>query len=184
MKTWIFNPFVYIAGWKSLYTGLSFMVLTLIVAFYSGTHFNGALDVHVGWHTAASVYIFEQLIAWGSTVILFFLAAVFLSRSRFRFIDIAGTIALARAPMLLAAIMGFIPVLHSTKPENVSGAVLAFAFLMLIPVIWMIALMFNAFTISSNLKGARGIIGFSIALILAEVSSLFLNQLLRQLWVG
>jgi uncharacterized membrane protein len=46
-------------------------------------------------------------------------------------------------------------------------------------VIWMITLMYNAFTVSFNLKGTKAIAGFIGGLILAEIVSILLNQLLQ-----
>ena len=141
MKTWLINPFTYIAGYKALITGFMFMTVTLVISFYSKTHFDGAIDAHIGLQTPFSVYVVEQIIAWGSVVLTCYIVALIISRSAFRFIDLAGTIALSRAPMLLVSIIGFMPVLQNTKPGQVSNAVLLIALVMIIPVIWMIALM-------------------------------------------
>jgi hypothetical protein len=180
MKKWIFNPFTYIAGWQALFIGAIIMTVTLIVAYYSGTHFNGAIDAHVGRHTSFMIYLLEQVIAWGCPVLVFYALAFLLSVSSFRFIDIAGTIALARAPMLLVAVIGFAPALQNVKPDHVDNMVLILGLLMTVPVIWMVALMYNAFAISFNLKGTKAIIGFISGLITAEVLSLILNHLLQQ----
>jgi len=183
MKTWLFNPFTYIAGGRALIIGLIVMTITLSTAFYSNTHFDGAIDAHIGLQAPFLLYVFEQLIAWGSVVLIFFLAGMILSSSRFRFIDIAGTAALARAPMLLVAIAGFIPALHNAKPDHIDNTVIALSFIMLIPIIWLIALLYNAFTISINVKGTKAIAGFITALILAEVLSVSLNHLIQPLFI-
>ena len=179
MKKGLFNPFTYIAGLKALVIGFVFMAITLVLSFYSSTHFDGAIDAHIGRHAPLSLYALEQLIAWGSVVLTFFIAGLILSRTKFRFIDIAGTVALSRSPMLLVAIIGFLPVFHNIQPGHISTAVLAVSIIMLIPVIWMIALLFNGFTTSVNIKGTKAIIGFIIALILAELLSISLNHLIQ-----
>jgi hypothetical protein len=179
MKKWIFNPFTFIAGGQALLTGLLFMGATAIIAYYSNAHFNGVLDAHSGLHEHFAVYILEQLIAWVIPVLIFYLLAFLLSDSRFRFIDIAGTIALARAPMLLIAIMFFAPALQGAKPGHINNMILTLSCLMLIPVIWMIALMYNAFTVSFNIKGTKAVAGFIGGLVVSEILAVILNQLLQ-----
>jgi len=184
MKTWLFNPFTYIAGYRALIFGFIFMTVTLVISFYSNTHFDGAIDAHIGFQTPFSVYIAEQIIAWGSVVLTCYLVASIISKSAFRFIDLAGTIALSRAPMLLVSIIAFVPVLQNAKPGQISNTVLLIALVMIIPVIWMITLMFNAFKTSANVKGTRAVVGFIAALILAEILSISLNQIIKPLLIN
>ena len=179
MKPSIFNPFTKIAGSKALLIGLGFIIATTIIGYYSNVHFDGALDAHSGKPSSLSIHALQHLIAWGSVVLIFSLAGLILSRSKFRFIDIAGTIALARAPMLLVALLGFAPALQNAKPGEISNSVLIITLVMIFPIIWMITLMYNAFTTSINAKGTKAIIGFIVGLILAEVLSKVLNQQLN-----
>ncbi|EOR94324.1 hypothetical protein ADIARSV_2565 [Arcticibacter svalbardensis MN12-7] len=179
MKIGLFNPFTYIAGLKALVIGFVFMAITLVLSFYSRTHFDGAIDAHIGLQAPFSMFALEQLIAWGSVVLTFFIAGLILSKSKFRFIDIAGTVALSRAPMLLVALLGFLPIFHNIQPGHISNAVIAVGIIMLIPVIWMIALLFNGFKTSLNIKETKAIIGFIIALVLAEILSISLNHLIQ-----
>jgi len=181
MKTWLFNPFIYIAGLKALLIGFMFMTITLVISYYSKTHFDGAIDAHIGLKAPISLYALEQIIAWGSVVLTCFIVASVISKSAIRFIDIAGTMALSRVPMLLVATIGFMPVLHNTKPGQLGNAVLVIGLIMIIPVIWMITLMFNAFKTSANIKGTKAIVGFITALLVAEILSVSLNQMIRPL---
>lgn len=181
MKKWLYNPFTRIAGAQALAVGALIMLITLIGAYYSKMHFNGAIDAHFGIQEHFLIYVLEQVIAWGCPVIVFYLLAFMLSGSNFRFIDIAGTLAIARAPMLLIVILAFLSKNHieNLKPGTVDGTVIAIGMLMMLPVIWMITLMYNAFTVSFNLKGGKAIAGFIGGLILAEIISIPLNQLVQ-----
>lgn len=179
MKTWLFNPFTYIAGSRALAIGLAIMLATLPIAFYSKTHFDGAIDAHIGAETPFLWYVIEQLLAWGSLVLAFFLAALILSKSKFRLIDIAGTVALARAPMLLVAIAGFLPGFQNAKPGQPDALLLISALVILLPAGWMIALLYNAFTTSANIKGTKAIGGFVTAIILAEILAITIHRLLQ-----
>jgi hypothetical protein len=176
MKLSIFNPFTKIAGSKALLIGLGFIIATIVIGYYSNMHFDGAIDAHLKNPSPILNHALQHLIAWGSVVILFFLAGLILSRSRFRFIDVAGTIALARAPMLLVAIIGFAPAFQNAIPGQITNAVLILLIIVIIPTIWMIALMYHAFIISINVKGTKATIGFIISLVLAEILSISLNQ--------
>ncbi len=176
MKLSIFKHYTHIAGAKALLIGLGFIIATTIVGYYSNVHFDGALDAHSGKPSSISIHALQHLIAWVSVVLIFSLAGFILSKSRFRFIDIAGTIALARAPMLLVALIGFAPALQNAKPGEINNSIMLVTLIMIFPIIWMITLMYNAFTTSINVKGTKAVIGFIVGLILAEVLSKVLNQ--------
>ncbi|MEO6850651.1 MAG: hypothetical protein ABI166_08470 [Mucilaginibacter sp.] len=181
MKKWLYNPFTHIAGIQALILGTIILFVTVTGAYYSNMHFNGAIDAHFGPHEAFVIYLLEQVIAWSCPVVLFYLLAFILSSSNFRFIDIAGTIAIARTPMLLIVVLAFLSKGHiqTLNHGTVDSIIMVIGLLMLLPVIWMITLMYNAFTVSFNLKGTKAIVGFIGGLILAEVVSILLNQLLH-----
>lgn len=171
IRTWIFNPFVYIAGFKALILGLVAMLITAPIAFYGRVHFDGAIDLHVGAKTAYWLYLAEPLLAWIIVAITFYLTGIILSKSKIRFIDFIGTTALARVAMLPGAIISLLPPIQHLSPENMTPAMVLASILLLVPMIWLIALLYNAFIISANIKGGKAIIGFITALVLAEVIS-------------
>ncbi|RYY32756.1 MAG: hypothetical protein EOP46_18210 [Sphingobacteriaceae bacterium] len=181
MKKWLFNPFTYLAGAKALLLGLTLMLVTAIGAYFGNMHFNAAIDAHFGPAQPFVIYLFEQLIAWGCPVVIFYLMALLVSKSNFRFIDIAGTLAIARTPMLLIVIIALLSksYMQALKPGTIDNTVMVLGLVMLLPVIWMIALMYNAFKVAVNVKGTKAIIGFIVGLILAEIASILLNQVLQ-----
>lgn len=171
MKKWLFNPFVSIAGWQALSLGLLLMLVTLVIASFSHTNYDGAIDAHFGFPSKIIIYVFEQLNAWLSTTIVFFAVGFILSKSKIRILDVAGTLALARAPMLFAAIIGFVPTLHHVNLNHITASFLILSLIAILFSIWMIALMYRAFTISCNLKGSKAIAGFVVSVIIAEILS-------------
>lgn len=182
MKKWLFNPFVFIAGWQALGLGLLLMLLTLLTAYFSQTRFDGAIDVHFAAYFPFKVYVFEQLNAWLSTVIVFFAAGFVLSKSNIRLIDVAGTLALARFPMLFAALIGFVPALHQFPTANNIALIAITGLIVALFSIWMIVLMYRAFTICCNLKGSKAIWGFVISIILAEIlSKIVIHQIYQHI---
>lgn len=180
MKKWLFNPFVYVAGGQSLLAGIAFIIITAAISYFSHTCFDGVVDVHPlvapFW-----VYLAISLIDWGCSTILFYSAGRIFSRSSIRFIDVAGTVALARWVMIFAALAGFgidaykmmaaktLP-LSALKDLITPGFMIA-SLLQLLMIIWLVALTYQAFSVSCNLKSPRAAWIFTGTIILAEISS-------------
>jgi len=183
MKKWLFNPFIYIAGARSLIAGLGFMLLTAVIAFFSHTHFDGAIDMHTGRITPLSVYLLEQLVDWGCLVMLFYIGGQLFSRTSVRLVDVAGTIALARWPLLFAAALGFgisIPRSQNVQDiiSNITPLVIICMASAVVFCVWMIALLYNAFIVSSNMKTNKAIPVFITVIVIAEVCThLILHQI-------
>lgn len=183
LNKWLFNPFTYIAGVPAMLAGLAIMCVTSIIAFYGRIHFDGAIDLHVGAVTPYWLYLIEPLLAWIVVAVLLYVTGLVLSKSKIRFIDFLGTTALARIAMLPGALIALLPPIQNLSPENMTPAMLAASLFLLLPMIWLVALLYNAFTMSANLKGSKAVLGFIIGLLAAEVISkialhyLFLNFL-------
>ncbi|MBC9932210.1 YIP1 family protein [Chitinophaga qingshengii] len=184
MNTWLFRPFTYIAGGKALLTGWLIMLFTSVVAYFSKTHFDGAIDAHSSFLTLPYfVYLLETLIAWGSVVICCYTAAVIFARTSFRFIDLAGTTALARTPMLGFALLNFI-VPPVTNISDVTPMMLALSLAGLPFLIWTLILLYQAFSVSTNMKGNKAILIFIGSLLVAEALSKVLLHYLFPIMVN
>jgi len=186
---WLFNPFRFIAGFKALLLGLAIILISAFVGSFGNTHFDGVLDVHTGLEAPLWFFFAEVLINWVCMVIPLFFFGLIVSRSSFRMIDVFGTQALARWPYLIAAIAMFPDAnrrvleylmfkLTQTAPAVVINSIDVFVFgfamiLVILMLIWMVALMYRAYVVSCNIKGAGAIITFIVSLIGAEVLSKF-----------
>ena len=188
ITTALFNPSYYLAGGSALLLGLVLILLTAVIGSVSNTHANGVIDVNIGRPVALWVFLAEGLIDWLALAVPLYISGRFLSRSRnLRAVDVFGTQALARAPMLLAMLASLLPGFQraaaSLHTDNVRPAltslaenpdfvvriiVLVFAVLMLV---WMVALMYRAYAYSCNLKGPRAVASFIVALLVGEVLS-------------
>jgi hypothetical protein len=170
MNTWIFNPFRYVAGAKALIIGWLLMAGTACIAYFSHTHFDGVIDSHNGFVTSLSTQFLEQFMVWFIAVFIFYFTGLFLSKSSIRLIDVAGTMALARWPAIFIAFLYFalpgVPDIH-----HISTLFIVIALVALMFTAWMVALMYHAFVTACNLKGARAVIGFILALLVAELIS-------------
>lgn len=174
MKTKLFNPFVYLAGGKALLLGLVAMALSAVIGYFAHAHFDGVIDFHKFGNTPALplyVSFAEQAIILICTILPFYASGKIMSKSDIRLIDVAGTMTLARWPLVFSALLGFVIKAGIPKAEDITVGFLALGFAVVLFSIWMIALMYNAFSVSCNIRGSKCAIAFIISLIVAEVAS-------------
>lgn len=171
VRSLLFNPFIRIAGLSSLIYGLVAIALSGSVGYMNRAHFDGVIDLHFGKEAPILVFLLEGIMNWLSLSIVLFFLGVILSKSKIRWIDVFGTQALARWPMLLLALFSFGFGTGKIAINGLSISILVFGLLSLLVVIWMVALMFNAYRISCNLQGKKLVISFIGGLISAEVIS-------------
>lgn len=192
----LINPFKYIAGGLSLFAGLAVLIATALLGYLSHTHFPDLISVKVGVSFPAWYYLIQSLINWLVFSLLLWLCAIIASKSSVRAIDIFGTQALARSPYLLASLTGF-----SKAPELYGKYVLwknlqigepveittmasitsvLFIIITIILTIWMVTLMYNAFRVSSNLKGMKLNLIFIVVFVVSAITTGYIsNQLIN-----
>lgn len=183
----LFNPFKFVAGPQALFLGVVIILITAFLGSLSNTHFDGVLDVHTGLKAPVWLFFTENLIDWLCMVLFLVFSALIVSRSKWRFVDIAGTQALSRWPTLITALV-MLPAANRRFGEyvmskagqssaavtlNPADAVIFFAaaIISIVMIIWMVALMYKAYAVSCNVRGAKAIVTFIISLILAEAVS-------------
>jgi len=190
------NPFNMIAGSKSLMLGMVIIFTTSFFAYLFDTHFTGVLDVKYG-QSGLKYYNFllYNIINLITISLLIYLSGLIISKSSIRFIDVIGTQSLARFPLIITpffnsgSLMEKFGLLIMQKYLSNSNEVeifvyqwiliICFLFLIVIAIIWMIALMYNAYRVSCNVKGNIAIISFILSLLFAEAFSLFLNYFFK-----
>ena len=163
----LINPFERIAGWQALAIGVVVMALTAVFGQINNIAFDGALDVHAGASISLSQSFIMQAVDLFALFLTLWLAGICFSKSKLRAIDVAGTIALARTPMLFLVIVCFLPIVPKglfDMPRTI-----VFAFICIPFYIWMITLMYNAYTVSCHLKGRLATVSFIGALVAAEI---------------
>lgn len=191
-SNWIFNPFVYIAGWQSLVIGVVVILATGYIGSLGNAHFDGVLDTHTGISAPLWIIMSEGLIDWLSLSLVLFVFGKIISKTSFRLLDLLGTQALARWPVIISACV-FLPkavgrfALSIADKSNPSGFTLnssdavIFAVAVLVAILitcWFVILMFRSYAISCNVKGGKAIGTFVAGLLIAEVISKFLIVLL------
>jgi len=181
MKQFLFDPFVRLAGGKSLLAGLAFMLVTALIGYYGPAHFDGVLDTHQGRPMPLWVFVAEQLIDWSSLVLCLYIAGLILASSRPRLIDVAGTQAFARWPMLFTSVAALLPVpvpdIHHLN--DISPFFWLAALFSVVILVWVIALMYRAYVTAAHIRGQKAVISFIACLIAAEIlSKVFITQVI------
>ena len=183
LARWLFNPFVRIAGTTSLIGGLVAIGVGGLAAAAAGIRFDGLLDMHFVQSVPIWLPILEGLLNWITISVLFVLVVQFFGgRHRVRLVDIAGTQALARAPLVPAAAVCTLPSIRNSLAElllafqngdfaAIGTGVLLAGLVMLAGIVWTVVLMWNAFSVSCNIKGGRGIALFAAAVVIGELAT-------------
>lgn len=182
LRTWVFNPFYYLAGGQALALGLAFILAAGLLGSVAQVHLDGVLDFHfTGVEVPIWVFPVEGLIDWLSMCLVLYIVGFMISRRRFRALDLFGTQALARVPAILSVAAAFIPGFQEQAMNLASGnfvlvpaEMIAFIFgtlVSILVIIWMVILMYRGFAMSCNVNGGKAIGAFVLALILAEVLS-------------
>jgi len=184
---WLFNPFHYVAGGTALLLGLAVILAACAIASLSSAHFDGVLDLHMGTPAPLWVFLLEGVIDWIALGALVLLGGKIISTSRIRTLDVLGTQALARTPTIVLALVTLLPGFQRfaahlaaqldpgapdvrTQPMDVLIFTVAVLVIILMT-IWMVALMYRAFSVSCNVAGGKAVAVFIAALLLAEALS-------------
>jgi len=188
LSQWLFNPFRFVAGYKALLLGLAIILLSGFIGRLGNTHFDGVIDVHIGTKAALWYFLAEGIIDWLSIAIGLFFFGLIVSPSAVRMIDVFGTQALARWPYLITAVV-MLPEANRRVGAYLMARfttgirlafnytdMLIFGFAVIVSIfmaVWMVALMYRAYAVSCNVKGAKAVITFVVSLIGAEALSKF-----------
>jgi hypothetical protein len=187
LATWLFNPFLYVAGTKALLIGWAAILLAGFLGSLSKTHFDGVLDMHTGIAAPSWVFIAEGFVAWICLTATLLIAGRIMSRTSFRTIDLAGTQALARWPTVVVGLIALPKgyqrfnahlveqiLKHGDRIEFAGTDAFIFAAValgMIVLLCWMAFLMYASYSVSCNLKGTKAVLSFIGALIVAEILS-------------
>jgi len=187
LGAWLFNPFTYIAGWQALFLGLAAILTAGYIGSLSNSHFDGVLDNHTGRTAPLWIFLSEGLIDWLALGIVLLVFGKIASKTKFRTLDLLGTQAMARWPMILIAVAAFpdagkrVGTYLLESIRNPSGAMppsgldmtifglcAVFAILM---ICWFVVLSYRSYAISCNIKGGKAVGTFIAGILTAEVLS-------------
>lgn len=162
----LYNPFSFIAGYSAFAIGTAILLLTVYLSYITGTHYSGLINIYFAKDTPFVFYFIEQAAHWIMLSILLFVFGTFLSKSKIRFIDVIGTQAMARVPLLLLPMIRMLPPFESFMINSFQMNFLIALYIIL--AMWSITLMFNAYHISCNVKHKPLVTSFILAILLSE----------------
>lgn len=163
----LYNPFERIAGWKAFFIGISIVSISVVIAYYGNQYYKGAMNIRIVENANLGYAFLSQAIGLLCMVLLFFVAGLVFSKG-VRFQDVLGTTTLARYPYIIPAIFGYFMDLDSINEIGMSilsGEILSIGNLisltviglvMVLVLVWYVALLWNAFRISTDIKGGKG----------------------------
>lgn len=194
MRKILFTPFERYAGGEALTAGLIFALLAALGAVLFSTRFDGVLDAHfVTGEVTVATAIIDQSVNLLSAFTVFYLLAYLMGARGMRAVDMAGTLSAARAPYVLMPLLNindFMSRHNASVAEGIAAdplnpdlelliPLIPAIFFSLILVVWMIALMFNAWKVCTNFKKGKLIGGFIAALILSELISVVILSVIH-----
>jgi hypothetical protein len=196
--TWLFNPFIYIAGGRSLLLGIVAILAAGFIGSFSNTQFDGVLDMHSGKSSPLWLLLSEGLIAWLLLGIVLLIFGKIISRTSFRTLDLLGTQAMARWPTIISVLVLLpYPVQNAGKHfgtyimssiANPSSAVLLTTadvilfilstLVVVLMICWFVALAYKSYAVSCNVKGGKAIGTFIAGVLIAEILSIILMPII------
>ena len=180
---WVYNPFEKVAGWKAFGIGIVILAITTVVGYWGDTVFYGIqikVNPNITWSLALSL----QALGLAVTVAVMYITALLFAK-HIRFQDILGTVTLAKYPLILMALLSlaFGYKLASIDVNTIinngitfSDYTLLFIFgiISILVLVWVIALLYNAFKVSTNLKGVKCGVLFTAIMLVSEIITIVL----------
>ncbi len=189
IREWMFNPFIRFRGFQALLFGMCALVVSGVIAGMADIRFDGLLDLHFYSDVPLWVPVAEGLVNWTVLTALLWLIDRTFSQSAVRLVDVAGVQALARAPLLPAAVICSLPGVRGTLgvfaeaaqsgqlPNVFDMGIFAIAIVVMLGcTIWMVALMWKAFSFSCSMKGTRAVVLFIAAVVIGEFVTVYLTR--------
>lgn len=185
MKVILFNPFAKYSENILLIFGIIITFIGGFIGYLLNATFDGALDLHL----VADISVLETVeylaIDIVAIVLFLFLAGKVINRKT-RLVDILSTSLIARIPLYILPFFNagnhlfnitsaMTTQLLEGKPDAIIGPdmvfILLFAIVTLAFVVWFFFLLWNGFKVATNAKGAKPVVLFIAAMLLAEIFS-------------
>lgn len=163
----LYNPFDNVAGLKALLIGLVGLTATSYLAYVTGTHFNGLLNIDFAKDCDYWVYLVENILSFSFLSTLLYLYTRLFTPTKVRLIDVVGMILVARIPLIIAPLFRLIPFFDSFVIH--SFAMYLMVIIYISSLIWAITLFYHAIRVSCNIKDAKLTKTLIITLLLTEI---------------
>ena len=186
MKTLLFKPFERYQESHLLIIGMLALAVGSALGELFGARFDGVLDLHFGKEVTFYTVLIDNVV----NIMSLFIPLIILGKminSHTRIVDVFNTVIIARIPYMILPLSNFNewitrntaelidlaqnPELASEISTNTYVMITIFGLVSLGAMVWMIALLFNGFKVSVNLKSKMHIVWFGLSIVLAEVIS-------------
>jgi len=178
----LLNPFTRVAGFPALLCGCGIMLISAAIAAPSGIYFGGTLSIQVVGQLQLPFgeVLLRLFLGWLTVATFLYIVGSRFSQSKIRIIDVYGTFALARTPLLIAALFALLLGVGNIDPQprQMPMEFWVFAAITLPVVIWVVVLSYNAFVVSTNVKSKWL---FAAVLIVSDIVAAILSILFRLL---
>lgn len=181
----LYNPFERIAGWQAFGIGLVFVFASVAIAFSFDTVFRGVFNLSPLGDGNILTAILSQSIALLITYVVFYVSGCLFAKG-VRLQDIVGVFTLARFPFIFMSFSGYfltaksqqeiLDMLSQQAQDGTSNAIageimtmIIISLVMLCIIVWYVALLWNAFKVSTGITHKYRVLIFILALIIADV---------------
>ena len=157
----LYNPFERIAGYPALGWGVLGLIVSTLISYWSGWHYNGLLQFGPAANPALWRFAAEHAVVWLVPALLFYGGGLLLSKSKIRIVDVLGTVAFAQLLLIGMNLVYSLPAVRAMLDMEavLSGAIgkgeIWLIFLGSVFLVWTLVWMFSALKVSCNLKGFR-----------------------------
>lgn len=174
------NPFKFMPLRKAMCWGIAFLILTSIYCWQIGLRLTSISQInYLGDRLWAATL--RQIIVWLLLSVVLYVIGLAASRSKIRFWDVAAYNLYARLPFNLSLLVFAIPQVRSVMALLMEGSLATVmqyqGTLMLVATVaalfsvWYYVWTYYAFSIATNLKGAKGVTLFVVGWLVAYVAS-------------
>lgn len=181
----LYNPFEKIAGWQAFAVGIVIVIISVLIACDSNQYFEGVFNIRLIQDANLQMAFIYQSVSLILMVLLFYCSGLIFSKG-VRFQDVLGTVTLSRTPYIIPAFFGYIfnydemqqftsslfSNLLSNDFQNIMGnlsLLMLIALVLILVLIWYVILLWNAFRVSTDIKGGKGVLIFIAVIILSEI---------------
>jgi hypothetical protein len=191
MKILLFSPFERYSENKLLLIGVIITLLGSFLAYQFNIRFDGVLDLHLVEELSVGQSFIDNLVNLSSLIILLFILSRIIN-AKSRLVDIVATVLIARIPYYFLTLFNINNALKDSTNEIMQLAnaeilnisifssifMVVFSLFSVLAIIWSVALLFNGFKITANAKGIKSTLLFIVFILLAEVLSKFLINII------
>jgi len=193
MKKTLFYPFENYTEKQLLSFGFLFTILGSLLAYMLNARFDGALDLHFVKELSFAAPFLDNLINLLSITFLLFSAGKIIN-TKTRLLDMFIAALIFRLPIYLLSLTNINSYLYSITEKFAEidlqnpqvlpiseldmSIILVFALVTITFIVYALFLLYQGYKVACNAKGAKPIVFFIIAVLMAEIlSKLFIYQL-------